>query len=82
MIKTWDDLDCMKLDNVYEQWKMVLKSIKQDDGGEKFVESNCKKFFQAPSWEVEDLNEDLVRRGIDNKGLMANNVGKLDLGLD
>ena len=61
---------------------MVLDLIKKDDGGDKFVESNCGKFFQASSWEVEDLNEDVARRGIDNKGLMANNVGKLDLGLD
>ena len=82
VMKAWDELDSVKLNNVYERWKMVLDLIMKDDGGDKFVESNRGKLFRAPSREAEDLDEDVARREVNDEALTANDVDIMDMGLD
>ena len=55
--KAWEDLDPIKLTNVYNRWKMVLDLIIEDNGGDALVESKRGKLFHVPSEEAEDLDE-------------------------
>ena len=80
--RAWEELDAIKLTNVYERWKMVLNLIIKDDGGDQFIESNRGKLFRAPSREAEDLDEEVVRSEVDNEQLSAEDVDCRDLNLD
>ena len=53
--KGWDDLEDIKLANVWERWKLVLDLIIADNGGNSKVESKRGKLYSAPSGEAEDL---------------------------
>ena len=48
----------IKLENVYERWKLVLDLIIEDKGGDRLIESKRGKLFREPSPEAEDLDED------------------------
>ena len=57
MDQAWEDMDAIKLRNVYERWKLVLDLIIKDDGGDRYIEANRGKLFKVPSPEAEELNE-------------------------
>ena len=54
----WKQLDSINLQNVYNRWKMVLKFIIEDSGGDRLIEANRGKLYHAPLLEMEDLDED------------------------
>ena len=54
--KAWDELEPIKLENVYNQCKMVLNLIIKDKGGDGKIESKRGKLFRAPSEEAECLD--------------------------
>ena len=80
--KAWEDLDMVKLTNVYERWKMVLDLILKDNGGNKYIEANRGKLFRNPSWEAEDLDETSRREAVDVEDMTAEDIDDVDLGLD
>lgn len=51
--KAWDELEPVKLTNVYNRWRLVLDLIIQDEGGNRLVESKRGKLFSVPSDEPE-----------------------------
>ena len=56
--KIWDELEPIKLENVYNQWKMVLELIIEDKGGDGKIESKRSKLCQAPSEEAKCMDGD------------------------
>ena len=82
VMKAWEELDSVKLTNVYERWKMVLDLILKDDGGDKFVEANRGKLFRAPSQEAEDLEEEQRELAAEIDQLTGEDIDRMDLGLD
>ena len=54
--KSWDELEPVKLANVYNCWKLVLDLIIEDEGGDRLVESRRGKLYGAPSDEAEVLD--------------------------
>ena len=80
--KAREELDMVKLTNVYERWKMVLDLILKDNGSSKFIQANRVRLFQRPSQEAEELDntswdkvvgaEDMTRENIDNANLGLN----------
>ena len=56
--QAWEDMDAIKLRNVYERWKLVLDLIIKDDGGDRYIEANRGKLFKVPSPEAEELDEE------------------------
>ena len=80
--RAWEELDAIKLTNVYERWKMVLDLILKDDGGDRFIESNRGKLFRAPSQEAEDLDEDNVPPPADADNLTAEDINLHNLDLE
>ena len=80
--KAREELDMVKLTNVYERWKMVLDLILKDNGSGKFIQANRVRLFQSPSQEAEELDntswdkvvgaEDMTRENIDNANLGLN----------
>ena len=77
-----EELNAIKLTNVYERWKMVLDLILKDDGGDRFIKSNHGKLFRAPSQETEDLDEDDVRHTADAENITAEDIDLQDLDLE
>ena len=80
--KAWEELDAIKLTNVFERWKMVLDLILKDDGGDRFIESNRRKLFHMPSQEAEDLDKDDVRHTAYADNLTAEDIDLHDLDLE
>ena len=56
--KAWEDLEPIKLTNVYKRWEMVLDLIIDDDGGNALVETKRGKLFRAPTAAPENLADD------------------------
>ena len=56
--EAWDKLEPIKLENVYNRWKMVLDLIIEDEGGNAKVETKRGKLFREPSREAECLGDD------------------------
>ena len=56
--KAWDELEPIKLENVYNQWKMVLELIIEDKGGDGKIESKRSKLCRAPSEEAKCMDGD------------------------
>jgi len=56
--RAWDKLEAMKLENVYNRWKLVLDLIIEDGGGNGKVESKRGKLYREPSNEAENLAEE------------------------
>ena len=56
--EAWYKLEPIKLENVYNRWKMVLDLIIEDEGGNAKVETKRGKLFSEPSREAECLEED------------------------
>ena len=54
----WEGLEAIKLNNVYQRWKLVLDLIIEDDGGNSKIESRRGKLYRAPSDEAEDLGDE------------------------
>lgn len=54
--RLWDELDPVKLTNVYNRWKLVLDLIIEDEGGDRLIESRRGKLYGAPSDEAEVLD--------------------------
>ena len=50
--KAWEELEPVKLTNVFNRWKLVL-----DDGGNQKVESKRGKLFRAPPEEAEVIED-------------------------
>ena len=44
----WDELESIKLANVWNWWRMVLNLIIEDEGGNKMVKAKRGKLFRAP----------------------------------
>ena len=61
----------IKLENVYERWKLVLDLIIEDNGGDRLIKSKRGKLFREQSHETEDLNEDNSAPPVDPKKLTA-----------
>ena len=80
--KSWEELDAMKLTNVYERWKMVLDLFLKDDEGDIFMEANLGKLFRAPSRKAEDLDEDQRKLAAEVDQLTGEDIDDMDLGLD
>ena len=53
----WDELQPVKLENVYRQWKLVLDLIIEDKGGNAKVETKRGKPFCAPLSEAKNLDQ-------------------------
>ena len=53
--KAWKKLEPIKLQNVYNRWKMVLDLIIDDEGGNFLVETKRGKLFRAPSDTAEEF---------------------------
>lgn len=51
--KAWEQLEPIKLTNVYARWRLVLDLIIEDEGGNSLVESRRGKLFSVPSTELE-----------------------------
>ena len=56
--RAWDKLEAIKLENVYNRWKMVLDLIIEDGGGNSKVESKRGKLYREPSNEAENLEDE------------------------
>jgi len=58
--RAWDKLEAIKLENVYNRWKMVLDLIIEDARGNSNskVESKCGKVYRKPSNEAENLEDE------------------------
>ena len=55
----WDELESVKLTNVFTRWKMVLDLIIEDNGGDRLVEARRGKLYREPSAdELEDGDAD------------------------
>ena len=64
--KAWEELEPVKLINVFNLWKLVLDLIIDDEGGNRKVESKRGKLFRAPPEEaevIEDVLADLETAG-------------------
>ena len=55
--QAWDKLEAIKLEHVYNRWKMVLDLIIEDGGGNSKVESERGKLYREPSKEAENLED-------------------------
>ena len=55
VVNAWKQFESIKLENVYNRWKMVLDLIIEDEGGDANIESKRGKLFRAPTEEEEDL---------------------------
>ena len=58
--KAWEELEPVKLTNVFNRWKRVLDLIIDDDGGNRKVESQRGKLFRAPPEEAEVIEDVLA----------------------
>ena len=56
--EAWKQLDPVKLENVYNRWKMVLDLIIEDEGGNAKVESKRGKLYREPPPEAECLEKE------------------------
>ena len=56
--RAWDTLEAIKLENVYNRWKIVLDLIIEDGGGNSKVESKRGKLYREPSNEAENLEDE------------------------
>ena len=56
--QAWKQLEPVKLESVYNRWKMVLDLIIEDEGGNAKVESKRGKLYREPSPEAECLEEE------------------------
>lgn len=57
VMKAWDELEMVKLSNVYERQKLILDLILKGNDSDKFIEAERGKLFKEPSREAEDLDE-------------------------
>ena len=55
--KAWEELEPVKLTNVFNRWKLVLDLIIDDEGGNRKVESKRGKLFRAPPEEAEVIED-------------------------
>ena len=55
----WDELESIKLANVWNRWRLVLDLIIEDEGGDRKVEAKRGKIFRAPPEEAEVI-EDVI----------------------
>ena len=60
MEKAWEQFKEVKLTNIWEQWRLFLDLIIEDEGGDRLVESRRGKLFRAPTDEVEDMVTELA----------------------
>ena len=58
VVNAWKQFESIKLENVYNRWKMVLDLIIEDEGGDANIESKRSKLFRAPTEEEENLFEE------------------------
>jgi len=56
--QAWDKLEAIKLENVYNRWKMVLDLIIEDGGSNIKVESKCGKLYCEPSNKADNLEDE------------------------
>ena len=71
--EAWDKLEEIKLENVWNRWKMVLDLIIEDEGGDAKVESKRGKLYREPSHEAEVLDVD------DEEPTEADLIAELDV---
>ena len=60
----------------------MLGLIIEDTGGNRLIEAKRSKFYQEPSPEVEDFNEETTRWAADNDNLTPKDINRRDQGLD
>ena len=53
----WTDLEQVKLENIWNPWRLVLGLIIDDGDGNRLVESKRGKLFRAPSDEAEIIED-------------------------
>jgi hypothetical protein len=63
VFEAWEELDEVKLTNVYNRWKFVLELIIEDNGGNEKVESKRGKLFRAPTSEEESIEQLVLTAG-------------------
>ena len=80
--EAWKQLDSIKLQNVYNRWKMVLDLIIEDNGGDRLIEAKRGKLYRAPSPEMEDLDEDRESRDVNDDKRTQEDIDVMDQGLD
>ena len=71
--RSWEDLEPVKLENVYRRWKLVLDLIIEDQGGNAKVESRRGKLYSAPAAEAEiheELDEELTDEMIEAREIV------------
>ena len=56
--KAWDELEPIKLENIYNRWKTVLDLIIKEEGGDGNIESKRGKLFPAPLEGAKCLDRD------------------------
>ena len=66
--KAWEELEPVKLTNVFNRWKLVLDLIIDDEGGNRKVESKRGKLFRAPPEEAEVIEDVLNVPETDGNG--------------
>ena len=82
VMNAWGELESIKLENIYERWKLVLDLIIEDNGGNQLIEAMYVKFYQEPSPEVEDLNKETTRCVSDDNSIIPKDINCRDQGLD
>ena len=72
--RAWEDLEPVKLENVWNRWRLVLDLIIEDDGGNQLVESKRGKLFRAPPDEAEVIEDVVNEEDTDGDSLDAAEV--------
>ena len=56
----WDELESIKLANVWNRWRLVLDLIIEDEGGDRKVVAKRGKIFRVPA-EKAKVIKDVIR---------------------
>ena len=82
VMSAWGEFESVKLENVYERWKLVLDLIIKDNGGDRLIKANRGKLYREPYLEVDNHDKETTRCAADDTNLTPEDIHRKDRGLD